>query len=455
MEHFIDSLSKQLTKTTSRRSMLSLASRTLFASFVTSTGIGRLWGSSTTTLSSTQVCPSCGTCRQCNTKAGKCGQDCEDPCTAAVLCSLAQQFPPYVTLQSFLTAQFTSASVPEALVLVEPSVAQSKVLSTAYTGSDPSITANLYFTEASAGFNAYAVTYTNGAPQFGYFVTPSGQLQQVIPPYELSATAVVTSPPTGIGAISLQANISQAPTQNGKIGAACKTLCGMVCEQAVAEATQCLELVIANCALSGPGYLECALVGGALCLAGGAAACAILCAAFTSGLGAQANIQTTATFQNGATCPFPHGQPCGALRCGTCQTCSNGACIPIICPSGYSCSSTTGTCSCDNFCGTTCCSSGQTCSNGQCVAPTGCAACTSSQVCCADYRSSTGYNCFPAGTICCAGIGVACNPGALGNPQCCLQTCCYGATMCCQDSNYGWCCPTASRCGTANQCLAL
>src|SRR5215469_141976 len=43
MERFIDSLSKQLAKTTSRRSMLSITSRILFGTFVTSTGIGRLW----------------------------------------------------------------------------------------------------------------------------------------------------------------------------------------------------------------------------------------------------------------------------------------------------------------------------------------------------------------------------------------------------------------------------
>src|ERR1700740_1100053 len=122
MEHFIDDLSKRLAGAVSRRDMVSSTARTCFVAFVSSTGIGRLCASSATTQSSSQACPTCGTCQQCNAKARKCGQDCENPCTAAILCSLAQQFPPYMTLQSFLGAQFTASGEPEALVLIDPSV---------------------------------------------------------------------------------------------------------------------------------------------------------------------------------------------------------------------------------------------------------------------------------------------------------------------------------------------
>ncbi|SRR6266567_121694 len=439
MEHFIDSLSKQLAKTTSRRGMLSLSSRTLFASFVASTGIGRLWGSSTTTLSSSQVCPSCGTCQQCNTQAGKCGQDCENPCTAAVLCSLAQQFPPYLTLQSFLAAQFTSASVPEALVLVEPSVAQSKVLSTAYTGADPSVTANLYFTETSSGFNAYAVTYSNGAPQFGYFIAANGQLQQALPPYQLSTAAAVTSTPTGVAEASLQTNISRAAE-------GCQTLCEIACAEAVVQFTRCLELVTADCALSGPAYLECALVGGALCLAGSAATCGILCSVFTAFKGVQANSQTTATFQTGSTCPFQPGQPCGPLRCGTCQTCSNGACMPITCPSGYSCSSATGTCSCNNFCGGMCCPAGATCCGTTCCAPTGL---------CIDgicTTNSCGPGTIRCGTTCCSTATQACSNGTCVPSTC--GSCTTGSFCGCGGvGGTAICCPSGDFCVDPIQAL--
>src|SRR5438876_126784 len=143
MDHFIDDLSKRLATAVSRRNMLTIASRTLFGAFVAHTGVGRLLASSATTLSSSQVCLGCGTCQQCNTKAGKCGQNCEDSCTAAILCSTAQQFRPYVTLQSFLGGQFTATGEPQALVLIEPGVAQTAVLTTVYTGADPGVTAKL------------------------------------------------------------------------------------------------------------------------------------------------------------------------------------------------------------------------------------------------------------------------------------------------------------------------
>src|SRR5262249_38249164 len=175
MEHFIDSLSKQLAKTASRRAMLGVASRTLFASFVTSTGVGRFWArAAQTTTSSPQTCPSCGTCQQCNTQAGKCGQDCENPCTAAVLCNLAQQFPPYFTLHTFLAGLFPICIDLEAFVIQVPKVNQTSVLSQSYTGTDPSQTATLFFTDTNAGFGAYAIQYSKEVPQYVYTVNQFG-----------------------------------------------------------------------------------------------------------------------------------------------------------------------------------------------------------------------------------------------------------------------------------------
>jgi hypothetical protein len=155
----------------------------------------------------------------------------------------------------------------------------------------------------------------------------------------------------------------------------------------------------------------------------------------------------------GVTCCSSGETCCGETCCATDQICSNGTCVPN-CPSG------------ETPCGSVCCSSGQTCSNGQCTSCgstnilCGTRCCSPDTVCCPDSTHSGGYNCFGSGSICCPGRGVSCPQGALGNPQCCFQTCCYGATMCCQapNSNEGWCCPTTSRCGDGtfgNTCLAL
>jgi hypothetical protein len=471
MEHFIDSLSKQLTKTTSRRSMLSLASRTLFASFVTSTGIGRLWGSSTTTLSSTQVCPSCGTCQQCNTKARKCGQDCENPCTAAALCSQAQQFPPYVTLQSFLGNQFTATGEPQALVFMEPSVSQTEVLGTTYTGTDLSKTATLFFTFAPSGTNAYAVQYSNGTPQFGYFVDPLGQVQQLVPPYQL---------PSPASAAGVRAATQQQQTAAANATSTCKALVSEICDVAgaVASFESCVLVAAGYCAeaiLVGPeAPVICDLVLIGVCT---------LRAFFVP------NLNLCAPFFSKVFCNCSAGQqPCGSGCCGACQTCSNGACVPTVCPSGYSCSSATGTCSCDNFCGTMCCSSGetccgtsccaadQTCSNGTCVTscPSGTTPCGPSGRCCAvccpngtatPFCGDVGETCCgtaglcPQGSYCCnstagvcaqnggicctssTGVSFACNPGEV----CCGNKC---AGVCCgvDASGNGIGCPAGESC---------
>ena len=174
MEHFIDSPSKELAKTTSRRSLLSITSRTLLASFVSSTGIGRLWGQSSGTTSS---CPACGTCERCIVNSGKCGYRCEN-CAAAALCSQAQKFPSYVTLQNFLAQQSFTASEPQALELINTDDTISSVLGTNYVGNSPNQTATLTFTVATTGLNAYAVEFSNGSPQFGYFVSADGNIQK-------------------------------------------------------------------------------------------------------------------------------------------------------------------------------------------------------------------------------------------------------------------------------------
>src|SRR5215471_17919621 len=66
MEQFIDDFSKQLAKAVSRRDVLSIGARTVFAAFVSSTGIGKLWAkaSSTSTVPGDVGTTSCGAVQQ-------------------------------------------------------------------------------------------------------------------------------------------------------------------------------------------------------------------------------------------------------------------------------------------------------------------------------------------------------------------------------------------------------
>jgi hypothetical protein len=418
MEHFIDDFSKRLGKAVSRRDVLSIAARTCFATLLTSTGIGKLWAIGTTTLTSSQVCPACGTCQQCNTAAGKCGQECENPCTTAVLCSTAQQFPPYVTLQSFLAEQFTSASEPQALVLIEPSVTQVDVLSTQFTGPDPDVSATLFFTKNSGGSNAYGVKFQNGTPQYGYFVGVGGQIEEVLPPYQVTSTALGSSAGSATeipGTNTVRPGITNAPFASQTTNKPrCTAICELTCNAVFDEVCDKLEAAgCAEAALVSPiAPLICYLAVVGVCQLAGNTLCPNICA---------------------AECECGAGeQPCGSGCCGACQSCSNGQCVPMQCPAGYSCSSTTGTCTCDNFCGTNCCSSGQTCSNSTCL--------------CAPGETPCGPTCCPMGTICSGGTCVTC-PEA----EVCGTTCCPPPGVClngtCNTSTCGSCATSFCGCG--------
>ena len=422
--------------------MLRVTGRSFFAAFAASTPISKMWASSTTSPNSTQVCPTCGTCQQCNTKAGKCGQDCEDPCTAATLCSTAEQYSPYQALQSFLAGQFISVSEPEALVLVEPSVSQTAVLSTQYTGSDPTVTAKLYFTTDGSGFNAYGVRFQNGTPQYGYFVGVGGQIQQVLPPYQGASNTLSSSAgsATGISATStIMPGITNSPfasqtTNKQRCTAICELTCNAVFDKV------CDKLEAAGCAdaalISPFASLICYLAVVGVCQLAGNTLCPNICA---------------------AECECGAGeQPCGTGCCGTCQSCSNGQCVPMQCPAGYSCSSTTGTCTCENFCGSTCCYPGQMCSLGVCTGcPTGLIACGST--CCPTGQVCTNGQCANCpvgqticGTICCG------QPGECINGQCAMMSCPSGMVPCgrvCIDPSNGPCCPgNANTSGESVQC---
>ena len=390
MDHFIDHLSKKLANAISRREMLSITSKTVISTFMVSTA-GRLWGQASTTA---PTCPECGTCQRCNVNSGKCGYNCER-CAAAELCYEAQQFPTYGTLQNFLVQQQFNVGVPNALEVINSDDTISSVLTTNYIGKSPNQTALLAFTKSSRGLNAYAIQYLNGSAQFGYFVSPDGQVNQILPP--------------SVGASNLA-----AVSKNGG-ESTCETWCHLVCENVTETATECLELVIENCELSGPYYFACALVGGAICTAGAGAACGVFCAGFTSAWSAQSD-----------TCPPPF------VPQQTCPMANNtnlSSATLASCPSAYTCSSTLGSCTCDNLCGSTCCSAGQMCQNGQCVDNCGC---------------GPGYECFPPSSgcyptcaICTSENPVCCTAPTVGGPAGSQVVACYtSGYACCGNTGY-------------------
>jgi len=458
MERFIDHLSKRLAKAVSRRDMLSITSRTIFGTLVSSTGINKLWASNTTLgISSSQACPSCGACVRCNLNSGQCKENCER-CTAAMLCSQAQQFAPYVTLYNFFSAQFTE-SEPQAMVVINKDDTITSVLGTPYTSSDPSRTATLFFTTSVRGLNAYAVQYVDGMPQSGYVVASNGQIEQLLPPYQLPSATEGAVVGAGIRQLS---PFTSTKMETAHTTSSCTVTVSSLCNAALnyyalSSFLGCLFQAVEYCEegiLIGPEVPPiCFLVLGGVCS---------LRAAFVPPLENQCS-----TVYSNLFCSCPSGQEaCGDACCGPCTICSNGICTSISCPSGYSCSST-GTCSCDNFCGTSCCSPNESCVNGGCTSacPTGATTCGA--ICCSSTQTCSNGACItacPSGTTACG--EACCSSGqTCSNGQCasacpsgttaCGTTCC-SATEACVNGNCrsgcGDCAAGYIKCGGAASC---
>lgn len=474
MERFIDAFSRRMATAVSRRDVLRVASRAFIAAVAGSTYVG-----AASAVDNDAACPTCGSCQRCHLRSGKCHK-CSEDITAGLYYE-ARAYSPYLALQTFLTQQQFDGGVSEALEMLDKHTLSS-VLSTNYTGPSASQTATLVFTKADVGVNAYAVQSLNGEPQFGYFVSPEGQIQQLMPPYQVSAVA--TDP-----AVSAD---SAGEIGSGKSSGelACETYCNLICGARLGD--QCYAVASAGCIGTiefGPeAPLLCRLLAGALCSVGTGLVCSSAC--------------------EGATCGSPANQPCGVSFCDSCQTCSSslGICIPTICPSGYSCNSTPGSCTCDNLCGSTCCGAGVDCVNGHCgssvTCPSGLTACGT--VCCSANQTCAGGTCMsnqglcspnpcpngetccvnflgqpgcgPAGYTCCTATGSVCPPGttccdvitsagSAYQPCCtpnqvCLRSgtssaCCNpGAVFCPNPGAAGWCCAPGSQCGSSfNQCV--
>jgi hypothetical protein len=374
-----------------------------------------LWGQSSGTTSS---CPACGTCERCNVNSGKCGYRCEN-CAAAALCSQAQKFPSYVTLQNFLAQQSFTASEPQALELINTDDTISSVLGTNYVGNSPNQTATLTFTVATTGLNAYAVEFSNGSPQFGYFVSADGNIQQILPPYQLTTTTAGADASTGVTQTAETSALAAAAPRSTGSGA-CETYCNLMCSEE--GSSECVALADARCIATiefGPeAPLMCVLLAKALCDVGSSSVCLNLCTA--------------------SKCQNPAWEPCGSNAvgltpptCGTCQTCNKGLgiCTPTICKPGFSCDSTIGTCVCNNLCGDTCCNNGH-CVNNTCITT------------CPSGYTQCGTNCCASGTFCCGTTSLCCSAAT----TCCGGTCCQQGSACINGSC------TASPCGANTLC---
>ncbi len=409
MDHFIDSFSKKLAPTMSRRGMLAITLQTLSAAVLANTAIMRVWGASTIL---TNI-----VCQRCNLNSRKCGYQCEQG-DAVALYSEAQSYSPYVILQNLLVQRGFIGGAPDVLEVINTDDTISSVLGTNYTtAASAAQTARLSFTKAVTGVNAYATLLLNGNPTFGYFVSSDGRIQQVLPPYQLDVAS----------------NGAAANPKHGGGTSTCEAQCLLECNVGVLNCGLLATQICLSTVRFGPEIpLLCELLVYAMCTQAGTNFCNLLCPL--------------------VTCDNPANQLCGGIHCLACQECgSDGICTAKTCPPGYSCSLVTGSCTCStDLCGLTCCPPGQTCSNGACACPSGLTLCGST-CCAADETCSNGAcvtttGCPPGQTQCgttCCSAGQTCSNGT------CTTGCPSGETPC-----GSTCCPAGQICsnGTCSTC---
>ena len=450
MELFIDHLSKQLARTTSRRSMLGTTFRAAFGAFLSTTWMGKL-----------RAATSSISCQMCIIPSQQCGLPCPTDTTKNIS-QEAQQFSAYVTLQNFLSANFTTGQTTALITGPNPFRG---VLGTTYIGSDPTETAMLFFVEGSesgASFvlpgntlSAFALQYRNGTPALVYAVDTNGQVQQVLIPHTTSSfsaesmsSTMASGPNAAVSENNAAGSLLSLSTCN-----ALKAGLNLACNSLLAAGrTSCILELALSCGLLTDFIAE------GICVALANSICSGGCAALVS-----ATIGTS-SFCN---CPF---LSCGDTCCPqTCppQNCVNGACQSTPCPDGYSCTNSSDKCTCDNLCGTTCCPLGQACLDAavSLCCPPDSLACGS--ICCLAGQDCCGTTCCSSGQTCSNGtcITIGCPPGfcdpttvcCQGSPNggpgvhCCVATTCCGPGCC----PLGWscvcngtgCCPPGQNCG--------
>lgn len=138
-------------------------------------------------------CPDCGaTCQACDfdsaTQTTSCGSDCDDSCTAALLCTQANATFSYLMLKIHLrNFSFVRAADPEAAVLRQDGIQIRSALARPYTNELTGETATLVYATDTDTENvaAYAIVLGhNGLPNYGLIVGENGQVQEVAVPSE-------------------------------------------------------------------------------------------------------------------------------------------------------------------------------------------------------------------------------------------------------------------------------
>lgn len=423
MESFIDRLSKDVARTTSRREALKVTGYAVLGTLFASVGWKKTWAQSTTL--------NCSSCQTCDLDAGQCGLPCDDPFTAPFICDLASRDTAVHDLSTFLTAQgFQQAVSPDVTIAVESGALIRWALAIGYQLSSNSAETALlsYVKEASGAQYVFATVESNGVIQYGLFFDESGKLTKVLPPYQadttVSAQQAQTAPQRKDSFVTTSRPNPDITAQ--ALTFACRFACNTVCNL-IANYFLCRAITILVCDFTGPLAPICPLILGQVCRYQSADNCLSGCSSICG-------------------CNFAD-QPCGGGCCGSCQTCdpTTQKCVPIICPPGYTCAG--GACVCD-LCGGTCCLPGQSCVNNTCSG-------------CVDGESPCFGECCGAGDYCCGhtGTSVACCP--VGT-QCCAQgefaSCCPPGYTCCH-AVYpeAYCCGPGFSCctypdGTANCC---
>ena len=468
MELLIDNLSKQLAKTTSRRSMLSIASRTLFASFVTSTGIGKLLAQ-TSELPGDIGSSSCGAVQQAVQLAFRDLTKFSNHGTYVSSVARSVSAAQNVTLitndcSGCIVSQFArgvSVDQQESCgSIVPPTNACSSATATdqqqAQTASVLALVAVPDAWSDPQQFHTflYLVQSMLGC-MLGSTVVP--------PPQSQSDAAPSAAVPVGIGNPTLLGSQTIASTVFGGAVGSCKTPSVNYCGPGNSLENSKLSYI------SYPDCLNAACAAHDNCYGEQCPPIAFECYFTKETAGCDAPLLQTC--QGNGACTAPQLNPSDPLQAlGLNIVCSSVECLTASLPqntllgsicinsfeqrsSAAQCQTTTSQClNCfgvGEACGTICCPCGQSCVNGSCT-------CAPGQSFCATV-GSLASTCCPVGTICSDGSCITCSAGTTpcGGAACCSsgETCC--GTTCCstgQTCSNGTCvfgCPSGETpCGT-------
>jgi len=512
MERFIDDFSKRLARATSRRDVLSMGTRTLFAAFISSTGIGRLWAHTTSisTLPGDVGGSSCGAVQQSvqlafpdptkfsnhggyvsaaarSVSAAQAANLITSACSGCIVSQFAQSIPvsqqqscgsivsptdlcsnsDVSTTQIGVAAVLALGAVPNAMgdaasytLLLEGA---QNILGCQFDASNVGAS----FAKPSPDTFAQTATDTCAAPGVEY-CGPGNSANPGLP--------------LGFGIIKVPECLNEACCVHDNCYAE-------VCEPSVCDFTSnvtCDNPLLATCL----GFDSCSretILGdqGALFVCQ-IVTCLLLPTSIPISVGGLtlncADIQ-----RNRLSNPLCQ-QPCvGSSCCPSGETCTTsttvvpGALNGVCCPTGQTaCGSSSNCCASGQCCGTTCCSPPQVCSNGTCACPSGetpCGTncCSSTQVCsnaeclgsCPADTALCGTSCCVSGQTCSNGLCVPtqCPPGNYGCSP--FGGCCRNGQPCCPpppgSSPFAWgcgqfiggiCCPNGGACPAGNTCCS-